>query len=104
YQVLSTDVQDHLDEYATLKAMGYRGRYFLGVVFEEASILAGFGFVPGLSIALVLYALAARVTALPVDMPPLRALAVFLLTLAMCAASGALATRRLNRADPADLF
>lgn len=36
YQVLSTDVADHLKEYATFKAIGYRHGFFLGIVFEEA--------------------------------------------------------------------
>ncbi|HEY9741965.1 MAG TPA: ABC transporter permease DevC, partial [Coleofasciculaceae cyanobacterium] len=40
YQVLSTDVNAHMGEYATFKAMGYRNRYLLTVVFEEAVILA----------------------------------------------------------------
>lgn len=40
YQVLSTDVNAHLKEYATFKAMGYSNTYLLGVVFEEAIILA----------------------------------------------------------------
>ena len=48
YQVLSTDVADHLREYATFKAMGYPHRFFLGIVFEEALILGVIGFVPGL--------------------------------------------------------
>ncbi len=39
YQVLSTDVADHLREYATFKAMGYPHRFFLSIVFEEAAIL-----------------------------------------------------------------
>lgn len=45
YQVLSTDVNAHIKEYATFKAMGYRNAYLLGVVFEEAFILAFLGFV-----------------------------------------------------------
>ena len=40
YQVLSTDVNDHMAEYATFKAMGYGDWYLLGIVFEEAIILA----------------------------------------------------------------
>jgi putative ABC transport system permease protein len=47
YQVLATDVSDHLKEYATFKAMGYDQGFFLGIVFEEALILAIFGFIPG---------------------------------------------------------
>jgi putative ABC transport system permease protein len=46
YQVLSTDVNSHLKEYATFKAMGYDNLYLLIVVFEEAVILAFLGFIP----------------------------------------------------------
>ncbi|NKB18868.1 MAG: ABC transporter, partial [Pseudanabaena sp. CRU_2_10] len=34
YQILYSDVTDHLPEYATLKAMGFRDRYLLVVVFS----------------------------------------------------------------------
>ena len=40
YQILFSDVQDHLKEYATLKAMGYTHGYLSGVVLQEAIILA----------------------------------------------------------------
>lgn len=104
YQVLSSDVADHLREYATFKAMGYRQRFFLGIVFEEALVLALIGFVPGLLITFGLYQLVGGATGLPVEMSAERAIGVFLGTLAMCALSGAIATRRLAAADPADLF
>src|ERR687890_1766714 len=68
YQVLSTDVADHIREYATFKAIGYRQRFFLGVVFEEALVLACLGFVPGLVVSLVLYAAIAAATGLPLMM------------------------------------
>ena len=104
YQVLSTDVADHLKEYATLKAIGYPQAFFLGVVFEEALILGALGFVPGFLVSLGLYAAVTAATGLPLAMTPARAAAVLLGTVAMCALSGAMATRRLARADPADLF
>lgn len=104
YQVLSTDVTDHLGEYATLKAVGYRQIFFLGIVFEEALILALFGFVPGLLIALGFYELVSIATGLPVVMSGLRPLFVLAGTILMCVISGAIATRRLAGADPADLF
>ena len=104
YQVLSTDVADHLREYATFKAMGYPHRFFLGIVFEEAVILGAIGFVPGLILSLGIYAAMAEATALPVVMTPGRAVLVFVGTVLACAASGALATRRLRAADPAELF
>jgi putative ABC transport system permease protein len=104
YQVLSTDVADHLREYATFKAIGYRQRFFFGVVFEEALILALLGFMPGIAIALALYAAIEMATGLPLAMTPARAVLVLVGTIAMCVLSGAIATRRLARANPADLF
>lgn len=104
YQVLSTDVADHLREYATFKAIGYPQRFFLGIVFEEALILALLGFVPGILISLGLYAVVANVTGLPIMMPPTRPVFVLVGTFAMCGLSGAIATRRLASANPADLF
>ena len=104
YQVLSTDVNDHMAEYATFKAMGYRNFYLLGVVFEEAIILAFIGFVPSVAIASGLYRLTAMATALPLVLPGSRAIVVLILTLIMCTMSGAIATRQLHSADPADIF
>lgn len=104
YQVLATDVADHIREYATFKAMGYPQRFFLGIVFEEAAILALLGFLPGVILAVILYAIVASVTGLPLAMTGGRAVVVLLGTIAMCALSGAIATRRLARANPADLY
>ena len=104
YQVLSTDVNAHLQEYATFKAMGYGNGYLLSIVFEEAIILALLGFVPGAILPIGLYAVAAKATALPVYMTTSRAAIVLLLTVVMCLLSGAIATRKLQSADPADMF
>ncbi|MBH8576025.1 FtsX-like permease family protein [Nostocaceae cyanobacterium CENA369] len=104
YQVLSTDVNAHIKEYATFKAMGYRNLYLLGVVFEEAIILAMLGFIPGFAVPLGLYHLTRNATDLPIYMTVARALTVLLLTIIMCSLSGAIATRKLQSADPADMF
>ncbi len=104
YQVLSTDVADHLSEYATFKAMGYPQRFFLGIVFEEALILAILGFIPGFIVAIGLLAGMKKATTLPLAMTTDMAGMVFVGTLIACTISGAIATRRLAAADPADLF
>jgi putative ABC transport system permease protein len=104
YQVLSTDVNAHLKEYATFKAMGYNNTYLLTVVFEEAIILALLGFIPGAVLPIFLYQFVATATALPIYMTLERAVVVLILTIAMCGVSGAIATRRLQSADPADMF
>ncbi|HEY9297653.1 MAG TPA: ABC transporter permease DevC, partial [Phormidium sp.] len=104
YQVLSTDVNDHMGEYATFKAMGYRHAYFLGVVFEEAIILAILGFIPGVAVSLGMYRLTRIATNLPMYMTIARALQVLILTIIMCGISGVIATQKLQAADPADMF
>ncbi|MGF9764386.1 ABC transporter permease DevC [Microvirga sp. 0TCS3.31] len=104
YQVLSTDVAEHLKEYATFKAIGYPQRFFLGIVFEEALILAALGFIPGFIVSLGLYAMVSTVTGLPLAMTGARAVFVLIGVLGMCLLSGAIATRKLARANPADLF
>lgn len=104
YQVLSTDVADHLREYATFKAMGYPQRFFLGIVLEEALILGVIGFIPGVTIGSTLLMVMGTVTTLPLKVTGGMILAVFFGTIAFSALSGAIATRRLAAADPADLF
>ncbi|NJL22543.1 MAG: FtsX-like permease family protein, partial [Leptolyngbyaceae cyanobacterium SM1_3_5] len=104
YQILFTDVNDHLSEYATLKAMGYRDRYLLWVVFEEALILSISGFIPGHLISVFLYQLTENATNLPLAMTAIRTIQVLLLTIGMCLLSGAIAMRKLQAADPADIF
>jgi putative ABC transport system permease protein len=104
YQVLSTDVNSHLKEYATFKAMGYSNGYLLGIVFEEALILALLGFMPGLAIATGLYQVVYLGTNLPIAMTALTASKVVAATLVMCILSGAVATNKVQAADPADMF
>jgi putative ABC transport system permease protein len=104
YQVLSTDVADHLREYATFKAMGYGPAFFLGIVFEEALVLGILGFLPGFVVGTAILTLMGRVTTLPLGMTPEMAISVFLGTLVFSVLSGAIATRRLAAADPAELF
>jgi putative ABC transport system permease protein len=104
YQILFADVSEHLNEYATLRAIGYRNRFVSGIVLQQAAILAVLGYLPGLGVAWWLYGKAAGATNLPLYITQDRALTVFLLTLAMCAISGLLAVRKVRRLDPAEVF
>ena len=104
YQILYTDISDHLGEYATLKAMGYSNRHFYSIVLEEALILSVCGFPFGFVLAEVVYRLGRESTHLQLEMTVGRAAAVFALTAGICAVSGAIAMRRLSAADPADVF
>ena len=103
-QVLYSDVNDHLPEYATLKAMGYSDRRLLMVVFQEAVILSILGFLPGYGVSLGMYQLLAYLTKIPLGMRLGVTLQVFIATVVMCMISAAIAMRKLRSADPADVF
>ncbi|OUT69916.1 MAG: ABC transporter [Synechococcus sp. TMED19] len=104
YQILYGDVSDHLPEYATLMAMGYRLSDLLGVVAREGLLLAMIGYLPAYAAGEGLYALIRSSTKLPVSMAPERALLVFSMVLVMCLGSAMFAMRKLAEADPADIF
>ena len=104
YQVLYSDVSDHLAEYATLKAIGYSSRSLLLVIFQEALFLAILGYIPGFVAALGMYQLLTGLTKLELVMTLNLALTVFMLTLSMCLISAAIASNKLRAADPADVF
>lgn len=104
YQILYSDVSEHLPEYATLKAMGYTDRYLLTVLMQESLILAVLGYIPSFVLTLGLYYAASVATMLPIAMTVERAINVFILTVVMCSISGAVAMRKLRSADPADIF
>ena len=104
YQILYSDVSDHLAEYATLKAIGYDDGFVVGIILQESLILALLAFAPSLLLSLGLYGFLARSTSLMVVMSAGRAVLVFAFTLGVCGVSGWLATAKLRRLDPADIF
>tara|TARA_Y100001970_G_C14251699_1_gene872362 strand:- start:175 stop:1347 length:1173 start_codon:yes stop_codon:yes gene_type:complete len=104
YQILYSDVSDHLPEYATLMAMGYRLKTLLGVVAREGFILALMGYIPAYISGHVLYSLVRNSTRLPLWMDWNKSLLIFCLILFMCMSSAAVAMKRLIDADPAEIF
>ena len=106
YQVLYTDISNHMIEYSTLKAMGYSRWFLFGVVLQEALILAVLGYIPGFALAMGLYDLTIKATAgtLPVGMTVSRAIFVLILTVTMCCISGLISVQKAVNADPAEVF
>lgn len=104
YQILYTDVANHLPEYATLKAIGYGDRYLFIVLLQEALLLAVLGYIPGFLLSIGLYQLAYAATLMPIGMKLERAVFVLIMTFVMCSVSGAIAMQKLRSADPADVF
>ena len=104
YQMMAADIQNHLSEYATVKAMGYRNEYLFRVILWQAGLLALVGFFPGLLASLGIYEWTRQAARVPIGMTAGRTVFVLFLTVAMCLCSGLLAVRKLRSADPADLF
>ncbi|MCU0567722.1 MAG: ABC transporter permease DevC [Oculatellaceae cyanobacterium Prado106] len=106
YQILYTDISNHMKQYATLKAMGYRSGYLCNVIIQEAIILAVLSYIPGLIISVGLYAFVTQATSgsLPVAMEVDRAIYVLLLTVGICIISGLVSIRKVITAEPVELF
>jgi putative ABC transport system permease protein len=104
YQILYADVTNHLPYYATMKAMGFGDGFLLRLVIRQGMILSVLGYVPGSLLAIAFYKVVEAGTSIPVTPTLERAGVLFLLTTLMCFLSGAMATRRLRSADPADVF
>jgi putative ABC transport system permease protein len=104
YQILATEVTDHLGEFATLKAIGYSDRYISGVVIQEALWLSLLGFMAGLALGWPLYIALEGRTGLPLRVTFDRAALILALTVGMCVLSGFFALRRVRTADPAEVF
>ena len=104
YQILYSDVSDHLPEYATLMAMGYRLKSLFFVVAREGFILSIFGYLPAYFSGQALYSLIRNSTKLPITMDANKSILIFILILFMCMGSAGIAMRKLVDADPAEIF
>lgn len=104
YQILYTEVTNHLPQFATMKAMGFTNGFLLRVVLSQAFILCILGYIPGFFLALWVYEIATKAIQLKFSMTIGRALMVWSLTLIMCGLSAAVAVRKAQSADPADVF
>ncbi len=104
YQILYTDVTDHLPEYATLKSIGFTDGYFVRLVLQESLILSVLGFIPGTLLAALLYWMTRTLAHMPTQLYAGNVATVFGLSLGMCLLAGGLATRKLRQANPADIF
>lgn len=104
YQILYTDVTEHLPEYATLKAMGYDDGFFGRLVASQALILTVTGYVPGVIASFGVFRVMTAMSSLNPKATPGTLAIVFILIAGMCAAAGAFATRKLRQARPAEIF
>ncbi len=102
-QTLYSSTKDHLTEFATLRALGSSSSYIHRVILTQAGFSAIIGYALGMAIALTVVVFSEH-TALPIIMTPTLALALFIITLAMCAISAISAIVKVTKLDPAIVF
>ena len=104
YQVLATDIGDHMAEFATFKAMGFPTTFFTAVVVIQALFMSIISFLPGMLITFMIFEFVNSFSGLIMFLNFGRASYVLVLTMAMCVVSGIIALQKLLSSDPANLF
>jgi putative ABC transport system permease protein len=102
-QILYSSTKDHLNEFATLRAVGSSAFYIHQVILWQAFLSAVIGFSIAAMLGLIIVKVTAT-TAAPVIMTPLLTLGLFILAVLMCALSAVSAIVKVTRIDPAVVF
>ncbi len=102
-QTLYSSTKDHINEFATLRAIGSSGIYIHKVIICQALLNAVIGFALAAIVSLVIVRNTAN-SALPIVLTPGLTLSLFLLTVAMCVISAIAAIVKVTRIDPAMVF
>lgn len=102
-QTLYSSTKDHLNEFATLRALGSSAGYIHRVILLQAALSAAFGYALGMMIAMTIIYFSQN-TALPIIMTPGLAASLLALTIFMCAISALAAIMKVTRIDPAMVF
>lgn len=104
YQILFTEISDRRAQFATLKAIGYRPRYILGVIVRQSLLYGIAGFVPALLASWAAFAAIDRGFLIPMRISVSIFVATFVMVLIICVVAGLMAARRALTADPAEVF
>lgn len=102
-QTLYASTKDHLNEFATLRALGASAGYIHAVILIQAILSALLGYALGISLALAVVRLAKGST-LNVVMTPQLAAWMLALTVGMCVIAAISAIFKVTRIDPAGVF
>ncbi len=102
-QTLYASTKDHINEFATLRALGAGAGYIVKVILMQAVLSGLIGYLLGISLALVVIQ-AAQDTKLNVVMTPGLAGTLFAVTIGMCIFAALSAIIKVVRIDPAVVF
>jgi putative ABC transport system permease protein len=102
-QTLYSSTKDHINEFATLRALGSSSGYIHRVILAQAALSAVLGYALGMIISMTVVYMSEQ-TPLPIIMTPGLAALLLGLTVAMCAISALSAIGKVMRIDPAVVF
>jgi putative ABC transport system permease protein len=102
-QTLYSSTKDHINEFATLRAIGSSALYIHEVILCQAVLSAVIGYCIAATVGLIIAWITAT-AAVPVAMTPMLMLGLFVLTIAMCVFSAISAIIKVTRIDPAIVF
>lgn len=102
-QTLYSSTKDHINEFATLRALGAGAGYIVKVILLQAVLSGLIGFSLGFLLSLGVIS-AAQDTKLTIVMTPELAVALFAITIGMCIFAAISAIVKVVRIDPAVVF
>lgn len=102
-QTLYSSTKDHLNEFATLRALGASASYIHRVILMQALLSAVIGYLFGMVLSLLVI-WASQDTSLTIVMTPGLALLLFALTIGMCVIAAMSAIFKVTKIDPAVVF
>ena len=104
YQVLSNDIRSHLNEYATLKAMGYTNRYLSGVVVTQALIYTLTAYLPAVVLGFAIYRATTALANIPMRLTLTNLAFALIFSTFVSLVAALLTIHKVRSADPADLY
>ncbi|HVZ04172.1 ABC transporter permease [Hyphomicrobium sp.] len=102
-QTLYSSTKDHINEFATLRALGAGASYIVKVILMQAVLSGLIGYILGMGLALLAIR-GAQDTKLTVIMTPALAGGLFAVTVGMCVFAAISAIIKVVRIDPAVVF
>ena len=103
-QTLYSSTKDHLNEFATLRALGASAGYIIKVILMQAVLSAIIGYILGIMLSLVVIWASRNDPSLLIIMTPDLAALLFVLTVGMCVFAAVCAIFKVIRIDPAVVF
>jgi putative ABC transport system permease protein len=102
-QTLYSSTKDHINEFATLRALGASASYIHQVIMIQALLSAVIGYLLGMILSLAVIWVTED-TSLNIVMTPTLGVSLLVLTIGMCAIAAVSAIFKVTRIDPAGVF